>query len=275
VDGRSFIGTPRGTNEFKRIWDDAQGDPEWYTLMLKASQSGILPQSELDAARKQMTAPQYDQEYECSFTAAILGAIYAKELDAAQARITRIPYDASQLVNVAWDLGIGDSTALWCWQHVGHEVRVLDYYEASGERIPHYLAWLRSRPYHYAMMWLPHDAEHRQLTGLTPAEVIREAGFGIEVLPRLSLESGINAARMLFSRLWFDRERCAPGLEALRHYRWAYNERMGEVKSAPVHDWASHAADALRYLAQACQSSGRGAEGLKLPPIQYPKRKVV
>jgi hypothetical protein len=264
-----FIGTPRGTNEFRRLWDDSASDPGWYRLMLKASESGILPPEELTDARRQMTEAQYQQEYECSFEAAILGAIYAKELEASAARITSVPYDAAQLVQVAWDIGIGDATALWCWQQVGQEVRVIDYYESSGERIPHYLSWLQSRGYHYDRQWLPHDAENRQLTGLSVAEVVGQAGFGARVLPRLPLEDGINAVRMLFPRLWFDRERCKAGLEALRHYRWGYNERMGELKPAPVHDWSSHAADSIRYLAQAARSAESGSRLQKLPPLKY------
>lgn len=272
----NFIGTPQGHNEFFRIWEAAQGDPEWFSLMVKASESGILPQSELDAARKQMTEAQYEQEFECSFTAAILGAIYARELDQAQARITAVPPDGSQLVHVSWDIGVGDATALWCWQNVGHEVRIIDCYESSGERIPHYLAWLRGRGYQYDTMWLPHDAENRQLTGLSVSEVVRDAGFHVRVLPRLPLEDGINAVRMLFPRLWFDRERCKAGLEALRHYRWGWNDSMGHAKSTPVHDWASHFADSIRYLAQAVKSGDTvRSGGLKLPPIQYPKRRVI
>lgn len=268
-----FIGTPRGTNEFRRLWDEA--DERWYRLMLKASESGILPESELAEGRKEMTEAQYAQEFECSFEAAILGAIYAKELQAAEARIMSVPYDGAHLVHAAWDIGKGDPTAIWCWQQVGQEIRVIDYYESSGELIPHYLAWLRGRPYHYDTMWLPHDAKNGQLTGLTVAEVVQQSGFGVQVLPRISLEEGINAARMLMPRVWFDRGRCSPGLEALRNYRWSYNARMDEMKPTPVHDWSSHAADAFRYLAQATHAARRETEVMNLPPINYPKLGIV
>jgi phage terminase large subunit len=269
-----FIGTPRGRNEFCRLYEEALTDQYWFSLMLKASQTGILPASELESAKRGMTEDQYQQEYECSFEAAIQGAIYAKELSKAleQGRITRVPYDASALVNTAWDIGKGDATSIWFFQHVGAEVRIIDFYEASGEYAPHYLELLKSKPYHYDTCWLPHDAAHERITGLSFAEVVRNAGLRAEVLPQLGLEEGINAARMLMSRCVFDRQKCEKGLEALRAYRWAYNERMGELKSTPVHDWSSHAADAWRYLAQAGQTPTMGP-ALKLPSLSqlYPE----
>lgn len=268
-----FIGTPRGRNEFCRLYEAALQDPRWFHLMLKASETGILPPAELESARRSLSEAQYQQEYECSFEAAIHGAIYAKELSRAleQGRITRVPYDASALVHTAWDIGKGDATAIWFYQFIGAEVRVIDFYEASGEFAPHYLELLKSKPYSYDTAHLPHDADHERITGLSFAEVVRNAGFRADVLPMLGLEEGINAARMLLSRCVFDSERCAQGLEALRSYRWAYNERMGELKTTPVHDWSSHAADAFRYLAQAGQVPALGP-GLKLPSLEsmYP-----
>jgi len=262
-----FIGTPRGTNAFKHVWDEAQDDPRWFKMMLKASESGIISPEELADARKDMTEAQYEQEYECSFTAAILGAIYAKELAAAEPRIVSLPYDSQYLVNTAWDIGIGDAMAVWFWQQVGHEIRVIDYYEANGEQVPYYLGILRGKGYAYDTCYLPHDGNNRQLTGLTVAEVMREAGFGVQVLPRGGLEEGINATRMLFSRMWFDKQKCAAGLEALRHYQWGYNDRMDELKAAPVHNWASHGADAMRALAQATSMAKRSESTMNLPSL--------
>lgn len=254
-----FIGTPKGKNEFYRLWSEAQDDPNWYTLMLKASEAedGVFPPGELEDARRTMPDSAYEAEFECSFTAAIQGAIYAKDLDKYGTQVRSVPYDASKLVNVAFDIGIGDSTAVWCWQHVGQEIRVLDYFESSGERITSYLSWLAARPYSYDTIFLPHDANNRQLTGLSVAEVVREAGFRSKVLPRLGLEEGINAARTILPRCWFDKDRCAVGLNALQHYRWALNDKMGLIKNTPVHDWASHGADAFRYLAIASKDSDR------------------
>jgi len=266
----TFIGTPRGHNAFHGLLERAKSDPEWFWLVLKASETGILAADELALWRKQMTPAQYEQEFECSFEAAIIGAIFAKELQATEQRITSVPYDGAHLVHTAWDLGIGDATAIWCFQQIGQEIRIIDYYEANGEQIPHFTAWLRGRGYHYDTCWLPHDATQQQMTGLTRAEAIQRAGFRIEILPRDSLENGINAARMLFPRVWFDRERCKVGLECLRHYQWAYNERMDELKPTAVHNWASHGADAFRYLAQAVTMARNEYDVQHLPALSYP-----
>jgi len=265
-----FIGTPRGKNEFWDLYDKAGRDAQWMRLTLRASETGILDSRELADARKTMTQAQYEQEYECSFDAAILGAIYANELQQARDRITSVPYDPSILVQTAWDIGYGDSTAIWFWQLSFGNLRVIDYYEAAGERLPFYLQYLKSKPYNYDTAWLPHDAENGSLTGLSVKELMSANGVKCEVLPRISLEDGINAARMLLPICSFDSVKCAPGLEALRAYQWAYNARMGEIKPTPVHNWASHGADAFRYLAQAYrQQSGSPAVGLKLPPLNW------
>lgn len=265
-----FIGTPRGKNEFWKLYDAAGRDEAWLRVTLKASETGILNEAELADARRTMTPSQFDQEYECSFDAAIVGAIYANEVSNARDRIRAVPYDPSVLVQTAWDIGYGDSTAIWFWQMVYGEVKIIDYYEACGERIPFYLQMMKSKPYSYDTAWLPHDAENGSLTGLSVIELLRQNGVKAEVLPRLSLEDGINAARMLFPVCSFDAIKCQAGIEALRAYQWAYNQRMGEIKPTPVHNWASHGADAFRYLAQAYRStSGAPGVGLKLPPLKY------
>lgn len=247
----SFIGTPCGHDEFYEVHRKAQANPaEWFSAVLKASETGLLPETELADLRKDMTAEQYEQEMECSFEAAIKGAVYANEIAAAQERITSVPYDGSKLVYTAWDIGFGDSTSIWFFQLVGKEVRVIDFYEASGEAAPYYAGILRGKPYNYDTCYLPHDADNGQsATGHSFNEVMQSNRFKTEVVPKLGLEEGINAARMMFSRCYFDAKRCERGLEALKNYRWDYNEKMGELKTRPVHNWASHAADAFRYLA--------------------------
>ena len=271
----AFIGTPRGKNAFWDIYDNAASDPDWLRLTLRASETGILDAGELANAKRTMTEAQYEQEYECSFDAAIIGAVYAKELKAAESRVTAVPYDGSKLVHTAWDLGKGDATAIWFFQLVGAEIRVIDFYEASGEFAPHYLGILKSKPYVYDTAWLPHDGNHERLTGVSFREVLEQNGVRAQVLPRIGLEEGINAARMLFSRCYFDAAKTAAGIEALRAYQWAYNDRMDELKTTPVHNWASHAADAFRYLALACKSADGHSQMMNLPPLKYPKANVV
>jgi len=161
-----------------------------------------------------------------------------------------VPYDPAVPVITGWDLGIGDATAVWCAQVVGREVHIIDYYEASGEALTHYVGWLDSRPYRYGQDLLPHDGGARELgTGRTREEMLRANGRKVRVLPRQEVDDGINAVKMLLGRCWFDRERTGRGRECLVHYRRDFNDKMGIYKDAPVHDWSSHAADAMRTLA--------------------------
>lgn len=247
-----FIGTPKGRNEFWQIFDHAGRDPEWYSAILKASETGILNAEELDAARKSMSEDQYAQEFECSFQAAVMGAYYGKALEQAEkaGRIGRVPYDPMLEVTTAWDLGIGDSTAIWFCQQLGRETRLIDYYEASGVGLDHYAKVLRDKPYAYREHLLPHDAEVKELgTGRSRVETLASLGIRVRVLPKQPVDDGINAARVLLPSCWFDAEKCKQGIEALRQYRRAYDEKRRDFLPTPLHDWTSHGADAFRYLA--------------------------
>jgi hypothetical protein len=260
-----FIGTPRGKNHF---WEIAQQSKkaEWLSLELKASRTGLIEAAELADAKAQMTPEQYAQEFECEFEVPALGAIYAAEMSRAKTdkRIGPVPYDPALLVETAWDLGIGDSTAIWFYQAVRGEVHVIDYYENNGQPITHYLSQLAGRPYNYGKHNVPHDAEGRELgTGKSIADLMKAAGFWPTVVKKLSLEAGINAARVLFPRCWFDESKCKPGLDVLMNYRRSFNARLGEFQDEPVHDWASHGADAFRYLAVAYSESSKPDKPLK------------
>lgn len=259
-----FMGTPNGRNQFYEIAQHAKrqqekGDPLWFYAEYKASETGLLDAEYLAQARLVMTADEYAQEFECSFEAAVKGAIFSREVELAreQGRITTVPVDSALPVDTDWDLGIGDATAIWFSQSTrSGEVRLIDYHEASGEGFPYYAKMLRDKGYSYGRHWAPHDISVRDLSsGRSREEVARQHGIRFDITPRLhqnvagEVEEGIHAARMLFARCWFDTVRCQPGLEALKHYRRDYNERLNEFKAAPVHDWASHGADAFRGLA--------------------------
>lgn len=261
-----FIGTPAGKNHFYDIVQQAKADAAWYFAEFKASKTGVLPESELAAARRDMSEDEYAQEYECSFEASIKGAIYAKELAAARQgrRVTTVPIDPILPVDTDWDLGVGDSTAIWFTQSLrSGEVRVVDYYEASGEGLPHYAQVLREKGYVYGTHWAPHDIQVKELaSGRSRLEAAQTLGIRFSVCPNVPFEDGIHAARMMFPRCWFDEQRCRPGLEALSNYRRDYNTRLNEFKATPVHDWASHGADAFRYLAVRQQAPReRAAQG--------------
>ena len=257
----SFIGTPKGKNHFYAMAQLAKESPDWFYQELKASQTGILPESELADARKQMTPEQYAQEFECAFDVPALGAIYAAELAKArdEGRICSVPVDDAALVHTAWDLGVGDDTCIWFWQSVGREIRLVDYYANRGQPITHYLSVLRKKAYQYGSHFVPHDAEARERwSATTMTQVAQEQGFSLSVLPREDVEQGINAARMLFSRCVFDEKRCSEGLDALMNYRREYAEKLGQFKPTPLHDWASHGADAFRYLAMSLDKIAAG-----------------
>ena len=249
----TFISTPKGKNEFWELWHEAQDDPNWFTAMLKASETSILDQEELDEARRTMGDDRYEQEFECSFEAAIQGAFYAKEMKQAteDGRITRVPYDRAASVITAWDLGIGDSTAIWFAQFVGQEIRIIDYYENSGVGLDHYAKVLLDKEYHYEQHILPHDVQVKELgTGKSRLETLDALGIrNIEIAPKLAVEDGIQAARTMIPKCWFDADNCTRGIEALRQYRRDFDEKLKTWRGRPLHDWTSHGADAFRYLA--------------------------
>lgn len=180
------------------------------------------------------------------------GAIYAKELRMAteEDRITRVPYDQTKAVDVYWDLGFSDYTSMWFVQSVGLEIRVIDFYQNQLHPLSHYLKVLNEKPYIINACNLPHDARARQLgTGKSIEELTRASGFKVNIIPSLTVIDGINAARMLFNRVWIDQKKCAEGLQSLRHYRFEVDPNTGRFGPKPVHDWSSHAADAFRYMA--------------------------
>ena len=244
-----FIGTPKGRNAFHDLYQSALANPAWFAALYRASETRVLPGYELEAARQDMSEDEYAQEFECSFEAAIVGAYYGKLINQADidGRIGNVPWDPAVLVHTAWDLGIGDSTAIWFIQQVGREVRWIDYHEASGEALSYYARVLKEKPYVYGEHLLPHDGGARELgTGKTRQETLASLGIDTRVSTLQAVDDGINAVRNLIPRSWFDRTKCERGLEALRNYRRDWNDQMGTFKPRPRHDWASHGADAAR-----------------------------
>jgi phage terminase large subunit len=187
------------------------------------------------------------------------GAIFAEEIRAAETehRIMRVPYDATQPVHTFWDLGFGDATSIWCAQAIGREYHLIDYIEGTRKPIEHYLRELQARPYIWGTYYLPHDARAKELgTGRSIEELVRAAGRSVEIVAKLTVADGINAARTVFRQCWFDAEKCKTGLRALAHYRYGETQ-AGLASREPVHDWASHGADAFRYFAVAIQTPQR------------------
>ena len=249
-----FIGTPRGHNYFHDLWDAAASTKGWARKMWKSSDTSILDDEELEAAAATMTKDQYAQEFECSWVANVPGSVWGKELQDLDEKghITEVPHDPAHRVNTFWDLGMHDYTSIWFAQLIGHSVHIIDYYENRGEGLPHYAHVLQEKDYLYENHYGPHDLEVRELgSGKSRREAAHGLGLSFRLVPRIPLEDGIHATRLLLPRCYFDRASCGKGLEALRHYHRAYNERTRTFRDKPQHDFSSHAADAIRYLATA------------------------
>ena len=262
-----FIGTPKGNNHFKELFDRAGKEPGWAALQFKVSETQIIDTEELEAARKEMGDDKYNQEFECSFNAAVEGSYYGKIIGDLEekGRMCDITRDDLCQTYVAWDLGMGDSTALWVAQNAGQETRLLDYVENHGQGLDWYVNWLKENHWETAEQLLPHDVEVRELgTGKSRLEVLREAGLNVKVLPRLSVDDGIQSVRRLLPRCWFNMPKVKQGLDCVRNYRREYDEKRNVFYDKPLHDWASHGSDAFRYLALGMEQTNTWAQPLKI-----------
>lgn len=273
-----FNTTPRGKNHAQRMFDALKAEAGTFVQRLTANQTSVFTPEQLQRELQAYVAEYghaegqalYDSEYMCSFEAAVIGAIYAKELQRAREskRIGVWPYDSSKLVNTGWDIGWGDSTAIWFHQWIDGEPRLIDYYESHGEPITHYLSVLKSKGYQYDTQYMPHDAANGQLaTGKSIAEMVRANGFRVVIAPKLSLEDGINATRLFLARCYFNERTTGPGVDALTAYQWDYNQRMEELKRTPLHNWSSHGADAIRTLATGVKDTKPKAVTMKYEAV--------
>ena len=247
-----WIGTPKGKNDFWQLYNKAKEDEAWLAMFQTVEDTKELPEEELEDARGGMSEDEYDQEFMCSFEASIKGAYFAKQLSKARedGRITKVPYDEELPVHTWWDLGIGDATAILFMQEFGKEWRLIDSYENSGEGLSHYAKVLKEKDYYYGTHYAPHDIEVRELgTGKSRKEIAESLGISFEVAPKLSIEDGINAVRMKFNQLWIDEEKNERFLHCISLYRKEWDDKRGEFKNKPLHDFTSHFADALRYWA--------------------------
>jgi len=245
-----FNFTPRGKNHGHDIYQLAKRSPDWFCEKLTVDDTGAIPKKVLEQEKMEIIEDTGDdalfyQEYYCSFDAPMQGSYYGKEMTRAEEenRITKVPHDSELLVDTWWDLGIGDSTCIWFVQTVGNEVRIIDYYENSGEGLAHYIAELASlrekNDYVYRYHNAPHDIEVRELgTGKSRYETAYELGIAFHIVPNIPVEDGINAVRALLKRCWFDDEKCKQGLNALRCYHKEWDDKRMEFKPKPFHDWS-------------------------------------
>lgn len=206
---------------------------------------------------------EYPSTPEEAFEMANEGYYFAKYISAArqERRICHIPCDDTARTYTAWDIGIGDSTAIWIFQVSGKEIHFLEYYENSDESLVHYVNWLRKKPYEYEKHFMPHDADNRSLqTGKSLVDIARQMGLKVDVLPRDSNELfGIECLRNMLPRFFFDQTKCAAGIKAVESFRKEWNEKLGCYREKSLHDWSSHGAKALIYAAEAVQRLGSSA----------------
>lgn len=254
-----FEYTPRGKmNHGYDLYTMAKDSPDrWFCEVLTADDTKIISQEVLDQEREEIIQQYGDdslfqQEYFCSFDASIQGAYYNAQLKLAEkeGRITNVSHEAGLPVDTWWDLGIGDAMCIWFTQNVGKEIHVIDYYEGQGEGFPFYAQILQNKGYVYGAHHAPHDIEARELgSGKSRKETAMKLGILFQTVKNLSIDDGINAARMIFPKCWFDAKKCKQGLNALSNYHKEYDEKRHEYKNQPYHDWSSHGADAFRYFA--------------------------
>lgn len=273
----TFIGTPRGDNHFRDMWDQAQLDDAWFKLMLKASQTGILDEQELSDARKSMTPEQYAAEYECSFYGSVIGAYYGAELDTLEGNggIGTFGHLPQLAVNTAWD--VGNTTAIWLYQNDGSEVRVIDYIEGLNQRPDYYVRELKNRPYTYGTHILPSDAtDEKEIVAIswkTALEGLQLPGTYTVLPKQRSIDDGINTARFLVPRCRFNKTTTTAGVTGLRNYRREWDDKRKTFRDVPRHDWASHPADGFRHLALGNNQSIASSNWSK--PITYKTQWVV
>jgi len=250
----TFIWTPKGKNSFYKLYERAKKDDRWYTTLLKYTDTKLLDEEQISDAKLEMTEEEFEQEYNCSWEAFMRWAVYGKELQAAHQewRVMKVPYNPELPVYTFWDLGIADSMTLIFMQIVWKQIHIIETYKNSGFWLEHYTEYIIERPYTYDTHWFPHDVKQRELgswmSRLEIASRLLDWYGKCDVVPMNTIESGINACRLIFKHIYFD-ESLEEFLNDISLYHYEYDDKRWEFKKTPEHDWTSHYADALRYLA--------------------------
>lgn len=235
-------GTSNGDDHFHALKKKNQNNPKWDIFSIPVTETDALHPDEVQEMTADMSDGEYAREMLCSFDAPIEGAYYGDALNQLRldGRICSVPYDNRAQVTTWWDLGIDDMMCIWFAQRVGREIHIIDYYENSGKGLDHYVKVIKEKPYVYNTHVLPHDVKARELgTGRSRHEVLTELGIDVFVCPMHKVEDGITAVRSILPLCWFDAEKTQTGLSALQNY---HKSKAGK----PVHNWASHPADAFR-----------------------------
>ena len=265
-----LIGTVKGRGPFWQQYLKAVDDNTWYAGKFLPEDTGVIDQEELLYLRREMGEEAYRQEMLCDPSAAIRGAYYGRDLADHEKQQTAVPYDSGLGVTVAMDLGMADSTAIWFAQlHGGGEIRLLEYLEYQNTSFVQILSEIRDK-YHITQWIGPHDLRVREYTsGQSRQDAARELGIRFEIAPKMPVIDGIEAVRRAVPRMWFDEKRCREGLDRLALYRSDYDEKRRVLSRNPVHDYTSHAADAMRYLITGTAGGQRSLFETNMPEIDY------
>lgn len=247
-----FISTPRGKNHMWELYNIAKQSPDWFCYKLTLNDTNHIPLHLIEKEKQEMSEDLIQQEYYTSFEMGVEGAYYTKYIDRMRIKgqIGNVPWESSFKVHTAWDLGVRDSSVILWFQTIGQTVRIIDYYEKNKEGLEHYINVLENKPYSYGKHIAPHDIRVREFTsGLTRIEKARQLGVKFTVADDVSIVDGIEAVRSMFSKTWIDETNCSGLIKALENYRQEYDIKKRVYNAQPLHNWASHAADAMRYLA--------------------------
>lgn len=263
-----FVGTPRGKNHQYELDETARENPQtWFYSKLTIDDTKLLSKEDIDRIMNEegISEETACQEYWCSYDRGQDGTYYGKLLFKAKSegRIGNVPYEPHVPVSTAWDLGFGDSTSIVFWQNVGAETRIIDFYEANGEQLAHFVKYVQDRPYVYSDHYVPHDAGAATLqTGITTQKMMTELGLKTVLLPRDDIGVGVEAVRVLLSTCYIDSKKCKHLIKCLENYHKKFNDKMNCYSDTPVHDWSSHASDCIRYMAMAKRHFGKGNKSL-------------
>ena len=270
-----FITTPRGKNHAYRLHERAKaemrkGSTRWWAQTLTVEDTHAIPEAELEEEKARMSPELFQQEYYCATTAPLDGAYYGELIVKMERekRIGNVPYDPARPVSTSWDLGQSDDNPIVFWQQVGREVRMIDCHEANGKGFDYYSKVLKDKPYAYDYHYAPHDINVREFSGQSRIQIAAAHGIRFSIVPKLSLQDGINAVRMLLPRTWIDEGKCGRVVQALREYSRTRDPHTEEFGNIPKRNWAIHLADAVRYFAVGVKPE-RNATPLRLPSLPY------
>lgn len=265
-----FISTPRGKNHLWELYQIALDNDDWYAYKLSVEDTGHISLADIDKERAEglMSEDLIQQEYYCSFEMGVEGSYYGKYIDRMRQKgqIGMVPWEAGFKVHTAWDLGVRDSTSIIFFQTIGQTVRLIDCYENNKEGLEHYVKVLQDKPYSYGKHIAPHDIKVKEWgTGITRLEKARQLGIKFTVSTDVSIIDGIEAVRTNFSKIWIDEKACVPLIKALENYRQEFDIKKKIYKSQPLHNWASHFADTMRYL---CVNLPKTRDGLSAQELE-------